>query len=80
MGLKRAMHGFALILLGLGLSAAACAASSSDYTPPIRVVPGAAARSMWIASKNKGATDAEAAEPSQAEGTDGGAEEASSTP
>jgi hypothetical protein len=29
-----------------------CAGPSEDYTPQIHVVPGAAARSLWIASKN----------------------------
>jgi hypothetical protein len=31
---------------------AGCAGPSEDYTPQIHVVPGAAARSLWIASKN----------------------------
>jgi hypothetical protein len=29
-----------------------CASSSVDYTPQITVVPGAAARSLWIQSKS----------------------------
>jgi hypothetical protein len=29
-----------------------CASSSPDYTPQITVVPGAAARSLWILSKS----------------------------
>jgi hypothetical protein len=33
------------------LAVASCAAQSIDYTPPIRVVEGAAARSLWIPSK-----------------------------
>ncbi len=40
-----------LLALALALTAAACA-SESDYTPQIHVVPGAAARSLWIGSKN----------------------------
>jgi hypothetical protein len=32
-------------------SAFGCASSSFDYTPQITVVPGAAARSLWILSK-----------------------------
>jgi hypothetical protein len=44
----------------------ACASSSADYTPQITVVPGAAARSLWILSKR-----AEAGEDVEAdEGTD----------
>jgi hypothetical protein len=39
-------------LVGLVLSGAACASTPSDYTPQINVVPGAAARSLWIGSKN----------------------------
>jgi hypothetical protein len=34
----------------LVISAVACA-TPSDYTPQIHVAPGAAARSLWIASK-----------------------------
>jgi hypothetical protein len=36
----------------LVFSCAACASTPSDYTPQINVVPGAAARSLWIGSKN----------------------------
>ena len=39
-------------LVGLFLSTVACASTPSDYTPQINVVPGAAARSLWIGSKN----------------------------
>jgi len=39
------------VVLGLVVSAASCASAPSDYTPQIPVVPGAAARSLWIASK-----------------------------
>jgi hypothetical protein len=53
-------------LVGLVLSGAACASTPSDYTPQIHVVPGAAARSLWIGSKNPpedaGATPAEEAD------------------
>jgi hypothetical protein len=37
------------------LAVASCAAQSIDYTPPIRVVEGAAARSLWIPSKEEAA-------------------------
>jgi hypothetical protein len=48
------------------LGAFGCASSSADYTPQITVVPGAAARSLWILSKR-----AEAGEEVEAdEGTD----------
>jgi hypothetical protein len=33
-------------------ASAGCAGPSEDYTPQIHVVPGAAARSLWIESKN----------------------------
>ena len=33
-------------------ASAGCAGPSDDYTPQIHVVPGAAARSLWIASRN----------------------------
>jgi hypothetical protein len=33
-------------------ASAGCAGPSEDYTPQIHVVPGAAARSLWIASRN----------------------------
>ena len=39
------------LLVGLFLLGASCASTPSDYTPQIPVVPGAAARSLWIASK-----------------------------
>ncbi len=50
-------------------AAIGCARSSADYTPQIAVVPGAAARSLWILSK----TLREDAEPG--EDGDGGEDE-----
>ncbi len=39
------------------LLAFGCASSSADYTPQILVVPGAAARSLWILSRSPEAGD-----------------------
>jgi len=39
------------------LCALGCASSSAEYTPQIKVVPGAAARSLWILSKSADAGD-----------------------
>jgi hypothetical protein len=72
--------GFAILALGV----ASCAAQSSDYTARIRVVPEAAARSLWIPSKQAKAEAAEEKEgeeregESEAEEGEGVAEEGSS--
>ena len=57
-------------MLGVLLLGASCASTPSDYTPQINVVPGAAARSLWIASKRPPVED-DAGEP-VSEGVDAG--------
>jgi hypothetical protein len=66
-GLMRAMRRATLGIAMLGAGAVACAGPSLDYTPQIAVVPGAAARSLWILSKS-----AEAGEDAE-DGDDAGA-------
>jgi hypothetical protein len=46
----RGFIGVALVVGWVGW--VGCAAPSTDYTPQIHVAPGAAARSLWILSKN----------------------------
>jgi hypothetical protein len=67
-------------LVGLSLSlAGACASTPSDYTAQIRVVPGAAARSLWIASKRPPAEE-DAGEPVAPEVEDDDAGEGGTDP
>jgi hypothetical protein len=49
----RAAVAMRVLVLG-GAACVGCAGTAEDYTPQIRVVPGAAARSLWIQSKNVG--------------------------
>jgi hypothetical protein len=60
-GVLRFVRGFLGVVLMVGW--VGCASPSTDYTPQIHVAPGAAARSLWILSKNakKPAEDADAA-------------------
>jgi hypothetical protein len=69
-----------LVALALAAFGVACAAPSTDYTPQIHVAPGAAARSLWILSRNAKKTegeDAEAAAPSAEEEETGESEPSS---
>jgi hypothetical protein len=56
--------------LAIALACAACAAQS-DYTPQIAVVPGAAARSLWIASKRPPPAEPEEEDASATPGPEG---------
>jgi hypothetical protein len=71
--LARALAGKAGMAI-VWVAAGACAPQASDYTPQIHVAPGAAARMLWIQSKNAPKGDEELESDASAEPQEEGRE------